>query len=992
MIRLFIKSLLWLGFICITLTVRGQKPDKGLHRMEAKAVRRSVAVPALFDNWKHMAAVSIDSIRINPEQKILNYYLSSSVTQIPARQQWIESVKTGISNQLGRKFRGYTVQLWGRGRMLDAYIPNLYRDSLSRYDAGRLSTGYSGRPLVTRMDKPTFENGLSGRHIALWPSHGCYYNYELDRWQWQRARLWQTVEDIFPWSFTAAYLVPMLENAGATVLLPRERDVQVHEVIVDNDHSTGKSMLIKTDGMSHWETGKEPGFLYSDTITGKQNPFTCGTSLSLSCIPQDTASLLYIPDIPETGEYAVYVSWAKSEACNNQVGYEVIYDGGRARFDVNQCMGAGTWIYLGTFQFRAGLDSTKGAVRHHGGNTGGMITADAVRFGGGMGNVACNKTLSGKPRWMEGSRYYLQYAGMPDSLVYDLSNVKNDYTDDYMSRPEWVNYLIGNARPQYTNKYRNGLNIPVDLALAFHTDAGVTSGDSVVGTLGIFSTTRNEGVFPGGQSKLASRDLADIIETQVLEDVQRQADPQWMGRGLWDREYSEAWRPVVPVMLLELLSHQNLADMKFGLDPRFRFIVSRAIYKGILRFLAAEQGREVVVEPLHPDHLYIEGQGERKIRLGWQPVNDPLEATAKPDGYKVYMKTEDSGFDQGFYTTDTSVTIDLPKWNTIYSFRVTAVNSGGESLPGETLSVSLKSNDNKPVLVVNAFDRICGPSFFDKGDMAGIAWWDDEGVPDGKELLETGVQYDFSRSSLWLNDDSQGWGASSADLEGIQNTGNTFANALIHGKALRDAGYSFVSVSNEVFESPAFDVNRYAAVDIIFGEERGTPSLTDPQQKEFRLFTAGMIRSISRYTRQGGNLLISGAYVGTDMVENHDSLAIRFASEVLHYAWRTHHATRVGDIEATAQGRSVFPARLQFNTHSGSDLYSVESPDAIEPSGMGAGCIYRYTSGGCSAATAYKGSAHVVVLGFPFESVSTEQMRLDLISAVMKFFNNGKTP
>ena len=43
-------------------------------------------------------------------------------------------------------------------------------------------------------------------------------------------------------------------------------------------------------------------------------------------------------------------------------------------------------------------------------------------------------------------------------------------------RPEWVNYLIGKSRPQYSDKYRNGLDIPVDMALALHTDAGTAPG------------------------------------------------------------------------------------------------------------------------------------------------------------------------------------------------------------------------------------------------------------------------------------------------------------------------------------------------------------------------------------------------------------------------------------------------------------------------------------------------------------------------------------
>ena len=51
-------------------------------------------------------------------------------------------------------------------------------------------------------------------------------------------------------------------------------------------------------------------------------------------------------------------------------------------------------------------------------------------------------------------------------------------------------------------------------------------------------------------------------------------------------------------MLLELLSHQNLADMKYNLDPRFRFSVSRSVYKGILKYLAYVEKREYTIQPL----------------------------------------------------------------------------------------------------------------------------------------------------------------------------------------------------------------------------------------------------------------------------------------------------------------------------------------------------------------------------------------------------------
>ena len=272
-------------------------------------------------------------------------------------------------------------------------------------------------------------------------------------------------------------------------------------------------------------------------------------------------------------------------------------------------------------------------------------------------------------------------------------------------------------------------------------------GDTIIGTLGIYSTTKNNGLFPDGSSKLASRDLADIIQTQVVEDIHKLINPQWTRRSLWDKEYSEAWRPVVPTVLLELLSHQNLADMRYGLDPRFKFIAARSIYKGILKYLATEQGREAIIQPLPPDHMAIEVLEGRKVKISWQDVEDTLEPSAKPDGYKVYMMKEGTGFNQGIYTGEHSLIYEFPAWGEIYSFRVTSLNEGGESFPGETLSVSILSPGTPVVLVVNAFDRICGPAFFEKGEMAGIAWWEDEGVTDGHDMSFSGHQYNFDRNS-----------------------------------------------------------------------------------------------------------------------------------------------------------------------------------------------------------------------------------------------------
>jgi hypothetical protein len=156
----------------------------------------------------------------------------------------------------------------------------------------------------------------------------------------------------------------------------------------------------------------------------------------------------------------------------------------------------------------------------------------------------------------------------------------------------------------------------------------------VIGTLAIYNAQRDEGLFRDGVSKMASRDLTDLVQSQIVNDIRLLFNENWTRRALWDRQYSEAWRPQVPVMLLELLSHQNLADMRFGMDPRFQFGVSRAIYKGMLRFVAANEGREAIVQPLPPQGMMIEHLGGKRIRISWQPQKIRLSHRPCPKAIK----------------------------------------------------------------------------------------------------------------------------------------------------------------------------------------------------------------------------------------------------------------------------------------------------------------------------------------------------------------------
>ena len=110
-------------------------------------------------------------------------------------------------------------------------------------------------------------------------------------------------------------------------------------------------------------------------------------------------------------------------------------------------------------------------------NSNKILTTDAVKFGGGMGNIQRNGIESKIPKYAEASRYWLQNSGFsPDVYHYTSSEKKgNDYKDDYFSKGLWVNALL--------NKY----SVPISLAVGIHSDAGKFTNDSTVGTLAIYT-------------------------------------------------------------------------------------------------------------------------------------------------------------------------------------------------------------------------------------------------------------------------------------------------------------------------------------------------------------------------------------------------------------------------------------------------------------------------------------------------------------------------
>ena len=817
---------------------------------------------------------------------------------------------------------------------------------------------------VTNTSRPyTAKQGLDGKHIALWGSHGQYFHQPTESWRWQRAKVWSTVEDLYTTSYTMPFLVPMLENAGAVVVQPRERDTQTHEEVVDDRDAVQSGATL----FNVVQEGRGWGRDEDGVLMEGENPFTLGSYSTETTGNKTKCEMRYTPSLPE-GEYAVYVSYKTLPNSTSKAQYTVVHKGQKTTFAVNQKMGGGTWVYLGTFAFDGDKANNYVSIAAAA-NGKDVVTTDAVKFGGSMGSVArykqpdsfenvkssntlpdeqvivdsvqymeelaqnqANAVTSGLPRYIEAARYWMQYSGIPDS-IYNYTDSKNDYVDDYAARGIWVNYLAGGSA---ANPHQAGLNVPLHASLAFHTDAGVRK--DMVGTLLIYKDHDDEQckTYPTGKSRILNRDLADYMQTQIVEDMRALYAPEWTRRQLDNSSYAEVRHPKVPAVLLELLSHQNMTDMQYGLDPRVRFTISRAMYKSFLKFIHEQYGTDYVVQPLPVHGMAMSRLGE-EIRVSWQSTLDVLEPTAKPSYYIVYTRTNDGDWNNGVRVTKNEYTFTAEA-GTRYDIRVAAGNAGGLSFKSELLSAYIAPEDKGNVLIVNGFTRVSGPEWWSDSIYGGIRP-NSHAVPYGKGVNYIGEVYDFDSRNEWVTDDNCGWGMCYSDHMDHPTMGNTFDYSAIHGKVLAEMGYSYVTTSVDALDSIA----GYDAVDVILGKQKTTIMGKDTS---FHCMPMNLQHALTHYLQHGGRLLLAGAYIASDMTSEEDKA---FIKNQLHYEFRTTNASKTGKIRIE---RQLEKGNYTFRTEPNDTMIHTENADGIYPAEGGI-VVARFPEANVAAAIGY---------------------------------------
>ena len=869
-----------------------------------------------------------------------------------------------IKGEIPKVYRDYQLIVMTNGMTIDELIPNRLSQNA---DKSRLwgDIDYDGEPWVKNISSPVkVTHGLQNRHISLWASHGRFYDQARGYWRWQRPNLFATTEDLYTQTIVVPYLIPMLERAGAIVFTPRERDWQKQEIIVDNDGS--KANYIEVTKGDKWQTSKQPGFAFhTGTYTDGENPFVAGSARMVKTTSSKSRYSLatYQPYFQKAGRYAVYVSYQTLENSIPDALYTVWHKGERTQFHVNQQMGGGTWVYLGTFDFDAGYSEFNRVTVSNQSSEKGIVTTDAIRFGGGMGNIERDGLTSQLPRALEGARYWSQWAGMPYT-VYSSKGGTNDYADDINVRSLTTNRLGGGSCYMPTIE---GLKVPIELSLAFHSDAGYAKdGEGLIGSLSICTTNHHEGKLNAGISRMASRDLADALLSNETLDLKHKYG-QWNRRELFDRNYSETRLPEVPSAILEMLSHQNFPDMRYGQDPNFRFTLARSIYKTILRYVNDQHGRPFVVTPLAPDHFRVELK-KGVACLSWDAVNDLQEPTAKPTGYVVYTAIGDADFDNGTYVRGkTEHEVELEP-GLLYHFKVAAVNRGGESFTTEVLSACSMPNANKTVMIVNGFHRVSSPAIRNTPAEQGFDLDEDPGVTYGPTLGWSGRQINFDRKQMGVEDG--GLGNSGEELTGMLIAGNDFNYVMTHAKAIGSAKqYNIVSCSSEAVEMGKVNLIGYDAVDLLLGLERHDGH----SLKAYKTFTTHMQDALKRYTTHGGALLVSGAYVGTDMTQDADR---QFLQNVLKSTWGGRSQTKDNKVKGLGTEMTYWKALNE-------EHYAATSADILQPV-KPAFTAMQYADG-YGAAIAYRSNFRLFVMGFPFECIEGEHKQASVMKGILNY-------
>lgn len=486
---------------------------------------------------------------------------------------------------------------------------------------------------------------LSGRRIAVSPSHGYYWHSTLG-WTTQRPLIDGLIEDIHTAEICNQYLIPFLQNLGAEVVLCREHGEKSVDGLVDNDG--GAPAYTETGS---WTTSGSSGY-------GGGSYRYAGSNSAV-----ETATATWQIPVLQDGLYPVFVWYRAGTNRTPAATYRIHHTGGVATAVVDQTIDDRTWRHLGDFWFAAATGARIELSNLS--PSAGVVIADAVRLGGGLGSIARGGTTSNRPRWQECARYWAEFCGAP-STVWNSISGGEDNDDDVTARPRFAEWRTADA------------------FVSLHTNAG--------GGAGTDTFIYNGGATPG------SATLSQLVHTQIVSDLQTSWNPAWVDGGQHQANFGELrLLSTMPGILVELAFHDTPGSLDHTSlhDPEFRYLAARAYARGVLRYFAPL----APFPPEPPPALRVTQDGLRGLFVAWDPA-------AGATSYTVEQSDDGKGFTEVASVTTTSWSTGPLPHHSVKSFRVRAWNATGRSSPTEVLTAGTDHLATAQALFVQGFDRL----------------------------------------------------------------------------------------------------------------------------------------------------------------------------------------------------------------------------------------------------------------------------------------------
>jgi N-acetylmuramoyl-L-alanine amidase len=510
------------------------------------------------------------------------------------------------------------------------------------------------------LDRYPHGQSLRGRTIAISPGHGWIYNSNTQDYRTQRGRIRWTdcgdcrgiIEDFETHEIVTDHLIPLLEGAGARVVLVRERSHDKQVKLVDDRDPTYREVS---------------GTFRDGTSAGGNND-------NYRVSGDANAQVEWTLTAPSDGEHFLSLWFVAGGNRYQDAVLEVQSPKNTHHFVLDQTVYGRRWTPIQSFGLLASENLTVRLRAPSSANA--FLIADAARLGAGLHSTA-------HPWWEMGAKPFAAHQNAPTNIqsIGDVS-----------------------IRPIYAEWY------DADIYLSVHSNASGQPNSTAAGTssyrynCGQFNDHSSDPPASQCDDPVGSDRLQELVHNSMITALKTRWDSNWVDRGTKVANFGELRNlDDMPGVLLETAFHDNvrqsqnsalkMTDNQALHDPRFRDALAYGIYRGISNYF--DETAPLLAAP--PQAIVAKRINADTVELSFESVSDALS-------YRIYTACGHPDFNEGQIVSSSPARISqLATADSCY-FKITALNAAGESLESKIVSAR-PSRRPAQLLIVDAYER-----------------------------------------------------------------------------------------------------------------------------------------------------------------------------------------------------------------------------------------------------------------------------------------------